>query len=269
MARPGWKIAVYRAALRRHSQLQEVTSALLVGLFLGLLDADDRVRIDEEYYDNATGNVDGVSGRYDDETMVDRGLADWERAAVEEHFRAGDSVIVLGAGAGREVLALLEAGFDARGYDPHPRLVERGSQLLAERGHPNRLDVSERSSLPADSGEADAVVLGWGMYTLIAGRSARVALLRQMAERLRPGSPVLLSFFPAPPRARQLRIAHALARALSRLRGARPPELGDWLMPNFVHLFTEDDIRAEAGEAGFDLRGWWSEPYGHAIATRR
>jgi hypothetical protein len=40
-------------------------------------------------------------------------------------------------------------------------------------------------------------------------------------------------------------------------------------MPNFVHLFTEDDIRAEAGEAGFDLRGWWSEPYGHAIATRR
>jgi SAM-dependent methyltransferase len=269
VAPPGWKIPLYRAALRRHRQFQEITGAALVGLFLGLLDADDRVLLDEEYYDSATEPVEGAQRRYDDERLVDRGLFDWERRAVEEHFEPGGSVVILGAGAGREVLALLEAGFDARGYDPHPGLVERGSRLLAERGHPDRLERSERSSLPPEIADADAIVLGWGMYTLIAGRSVRVELLRQAAARLRPGAPLLLSFFPAPERMRQLRVAHAIAGAVSRLRGARPPELGDWLLPNFVHLFTEDAIRAELDEAGFDLRGWWREPYGHAVATRR
>src|SRR3712207_8039106 len=56
------------------------------------------------------------------------------------------------SGAGREVLALLERGFDAAGWEPNAALVEAGTEMLARHGHPGRLHAVARDAFPPDAG---------------------------------------------------------------------------------------------------------------------
>ena len=47
----------------------------------------------------------------------------------------------------------------------------------------------------------------------------------------------------------------------------RPPlEVGDCLAPNYVHCFTEDQLRSELCQAGFELAFYGTKSYGHAVA---
>ncbi len=261
------KVELYARALRLHTQLHKLAYAGIVGLFLGWLDQEDRARIDEDYYDSVRELVDGEPRRYADEAMVRSGLSEWERSAVLTHFTPGCSVIVVGAGAGREVLALLEEGFDARGYDPHPGMVQEGAALMEAQGHPGRLLLSPRDVLPPVEETVGAVVVGWGAYSLIAGRGRRIALLKQAAASLTPGGSVLLSFIVRPPDARRLQLAHRIGLLVSRIRGTEARELGDWLMPTFFHYFTRAEIESELRGAGLALVTFSEEPYGHAIGV--
>jgi hypothetical protein len=59
-----------------------------------------------------------------------------------------------------------------------------------------------------------------------------------------------------------------IASAVRRLRRDEPVELGDWLAPNFFHLFSEEEIRAELRDAGFRVDHYAGQPYGHALARR-
>ena len=263
------KVRLYRQALKRQAQVQRGISAVTTGLFLGLLDEDDRARIDQDYYDDAWETVEGVPARYGDEAMVRSGLFEWERKAVDAHFPPGAVVAVVGAGAGREVLALAEAGFDAHGYDPHTGLVARGRALLEAEGHVDRLHQSERDTLPRLPEGVGVVVVGWGVYTLIAGRRRRVELLAAARAELPPGAPVLLSFFPRPERSRYLTLVHRLASTVRRLRGAPAPEPGDSLMPNFVHYFARAEIEEELAAAGLELLDFGDRPYGFAVGHVR
>jgi hypothetical protein len=256
---------LYARALRRQAQAQRVLGAVTGGVFLGLLDREHRARVDQNYYDGASELIEGVERAYTDEEMVRSGLFDWEQRTIEEHFPPGAAVAVVGAGAGREVLALLEAGYDARGYEPHPGLARRGAELLENAGHPGRLHGSQRDTFPG-GGPLDAAVVGWGAYGLIGGRATRVDLLRGARARLSPGDPLLVSYMPRPPASRYLDVVHRIASPIRRLRRAEPPEIGDCLLPNFVHYFTEAEIRAELEAAGFAPAFLAAHPYGHALA---
>ena len=142
-----------------------------------------------------------------------------------KHFGGGKRLVVTAAGAGREVVALLDLGHDAVGYEPHPRLVAFGAELLARRGHPNRLRPAPRDAFPPDAEACDGVVVGWGSYTLIPGRRARVAFLRAARERLSEGAPLLVSFFVRREERRYLQLLSATANVVRRARGKEPVEL--------------------------------------------
>ncbi len=161
-------------------------------------------------------------------------------------------MLVVACGGGREVLALLGDGFDAYGCESHPALAEYARKLLATRGHPDRIVDAPRDALPPATQPWDAVVLGWGMYSLVHGRKRRIALLEQARAQLAAGGLLLLSFFDAGAEGRRLRLTRALANPLRRLRRARPLETGDTLAPNLVHVFARDGLTAELSEAGFD-----------------
>ena len=93
----------------------------------------------------------------------------WEAAAVEANFAPGSRVVVTSAGAGREVIALLQQGFDAVGYEPNRTLVATGSGLLAELEHGERLRTCDRDAFPDAAAPCDGIVVGWGGYSLICG----------------------------------------------------------------------------------------------------
>jgi hypothetical protein len=258
------RIQCFRAALRARRRGRRLTEALFDGLFLGLMDRETLAALDRAFFSTAQEDVGDATYAYTDEIHVRSGLAAWETAALES-LRPGARVVVTGAGAGREVLALLAAGYDAVGYEPHDGLVAAGVRVLERAGHPGRLLPSPRDVFPADAGRADGVLVGWGSYMLLPGRARRVAFLSAARRALAPGDPLVLSFFPRVPERRD-RIVAAVANVLRRLRGDEPVEVGDALVPNFVHRFTRAELESELAEAGFACERFAAEPYGHAVA---
>lgn len=242
-----------------------VVSAVFDGFWLGMFDRETLAFLDEAYYQGRTEPLAGRQVTYADDGWNESGLHDWEQAAVAAHFASAHRVVITAAGGGREVLALLERDFDAVGFEPNERLVEAGRKLLEARGHPDRLQPVARDIFPQDAGPCDGVIVGWGSYMLIPGRSRRVRLLRDARAVLPVSAPILLSFFVRPEHGRLTAPALRLANTLRRLRGAELAEAGDALAPNFTHWFVRGEVEEEFAEAGFKLVHFAEEPYGHAI----
>ena len=258
---------MYRAARSRKNSLFALANALFDGFWLGMLDRDSLAQFDELHYDTRRERVGGGAAySYDDDRWNLRGLSDWERAAIEDHFPSSGRIVVTGAGGGREVLGLLGRGYDAVGYEPHPRLVQAGSALLERRGHGQRLFVSRRDAFPAEVGACDAVVVGWGSYALMSGRHRRVEFLRGARASLPAGAPLLVSFFTRDGGERLLTTVSRTANVVRRVRRAEPTDVGDALSPNFVHLFAEEELTNELKAAGFVVQEYRRHPYGHAVA---
>ncbi len=258
---------MYRAALGRKNSLFARANALFDGFWLGMLDRDSLAQFDELHYDTRRERVgSGAAYRYDDDRWNLRGLSDWERAAIEQHFPSSGRIVVTGAGGGREVLALLERGYDAVGFEPHPRLVQAGAALLERRGHAHRLMVSRRDAFPAEVGACDAIIVGWGSYSLMSGRRRRVEFLRGARACLPVDGPILVSFLARQGGERLLGTVSKTANLLRRVRRSEPTEIGDALIPNFVHRFADEELTTELEEAGFLIDTYRRHPYGHAVA---
>jgi hypothetical protein len=221
------------------------------GLWLGLLPRPALHDIDETMY-RRRRNYQGAEHNR-------RGLFDWEQTAVADYFPPAGRIAVVAAGGGREVLALWRMGFRPEGYECNPALVAAADGLLPVEGCPHRVQPLPRDQAPGGAG-FDAAILGWSAYSLVAGRESRTELLRGMRRLLTPDGPLLLSFFTRGKDDRRAeRVARGAARVRRLLRGAEP-ELGDDLLPNFVHRFTRDEIEGELTSAGFRLLRW--EPQG-------
>ena len=259
-------VRAYARASDRRRQALNVVNACFDGLWLGLLDRDALDRLDEHFYSAGRDEMDGRMFSYREQAHNRSGLHDWERVAIERHFPASGRVIVTGAGGGREVLALLERGYDAVGFEPNRTLVAAGAELLRGLGHQDRLRCCERDAFPV-GGPADAVVVGWGSYMLIPGRERRLAFLRAARSALPAGAPLLCSFFTRPPDARYFAILAGTANAVRRLRRRESAEVGDTIAENFVHRFTRAEIERELTLGGFRMVAFAARPYGHAVAV--
>jgi hypothetical protein len=100
---------------------------------------------------------------------------------------------------------------------------------------------------------SDAVLVGWGAYSLVADRARRVALLAGIAEHLTDGGVAVVSCFERDAAQRELRWTAAIANVIRRARSAPRAAVGDTLAPNHVHIFTRDELVGEAAEAGLDV----------------
>lgn len=258
-------IRLYGQALHRQEQVARGLSALVQGFWLGVLSREALARFDERYYLGRKETLVGGDVTYADDEWNVSGLAPWEAELVNSWFGSARRIVVTGAGGGREVLALLELGFDVVGYEPHPALVDAGSSLLESRGHPGRLRSAQRDRFPSDSEPCEALLVGWGSYMLIPGAARRIAFLRDARAGLPAGAPIVLSFFTRRPGGRLTVASAALANVLRRVRGAERAEPGDGLVPNFTHWFTREEIERELTEAGFELVHFSEQPYGHAV----
>lgn len=262
-------IRLYGRSLRRQEQVIRGLSALLQGFWLGVFDREAFAQFDELYYRGRREPLEGGTVTYADDKWNISGLAPWEEELVDSWFGSARGIVVTGAGGGREVLALLERGFDVVGYEPHPTLVEAGSRLLESRGHPGRLRFAQRDRFPPDAEPCDAVLVGWGSYMLIPGRARRIAFLRDARIALSTGAPIVLSFFTRESGSRLALVSTAFANVLRRLRAAERVDPGDGLAPNYTHWFTREEIDRELAEAGFELVHFSEQPYGHAVGRAK
>lgn len=183
-----------------------------------------------------------------------RGWFDWEQEALA-HFPSSGRIAVIGAGGGREVLALARQGHEAVGYECNPALVATAERLLAEQALGARASVAllPRDAVPAADRPFDAVIVGWSAYMLIIGSEARIRFLRGIRQMVDPGAPVLISFFTREGDGAYLRTVARVAGPLRRLLRREPVEMGDNLSPNYVHHFTRDEVERELRAGGFRM----------------
>jgi hypothetical protein len=228
-------------------QLRHAWRATVNGVRLGLLDDAALRALDERYYD--------ASDVYVTADWNERGLFAWEQTAVRELFSPGARLLVVACGGGREVLALLAAGYDAYGCESHPALRAFADDLLSSRGHGGRVEPAPRDEVP-DGPPCDGIVIGWGAYSLVAGHPRRVGFLRGAGGGWGGGGGLLLSGFGHEAPGSELALTARLANGLRRVRGRERVELGDTLAPNRARILTRADLEHEASAAGFDLLSW-------------
>jgi hypothetical protein len=260
--KPSRLVRAYFGMQAHRNRLVRLIHATFTGFWLGILSRADLDSVDDAYYvGDQQSSIDYSNTEYNE-----RGLFEWERAVIETHFPDSGSIGLMAAGGGREVLALRQLSFHVDAWECQPELVAAANELLVEAGFKPSVRYAPRDSIPTGTTTYDALIIGWGAYMLIPGSKRRIALLRELRTRVQEGSPILLSFFTRRPGDRYVYIAAGFANIARRLLRRERVEAGDWLEPNFVHYFIEDELASELTAGGFELKSFTVAPYGHAIA---
>lgn len=161
-------------------------------------------------------------------------LAPWEETWFSRRLPKPPAKIIVGAcGAGREALALSEAGFQVDAFDPAPILTSLARQVLGVRVFTFSYedfsaaileDACESASLLAQE-RYDAVLLGWGSLSHLLDSTQQERLLRAL-DRICPYGPILASFWCTNGHAPEMttlgraeRYGYALGRKVAQLRG--------------------------------------------------
>lgn len=235
-------------------------TALHEGVWLGCLGADDLNAVTAKHFDE--------SRYYASAEHNLSGFFNWEPPLLERYFRRGSRILVAAAGAGREVLALRKAGFDAEGFECSLPLVRASERIFEQLGEPKYVTYCPPDSVPSGPSIYDGLIVGWGGYTHIPTKRRRIAFLQALRQRTLPHSPLVISFFP--------RNTHSYDTVLYRTATLcrfflrRDKELldpGDHLeWSRYVHRFTRDEVEGELRTAGFRVAHYSEESGdGHAV----
>ncbi len=254
-----WYAADRALHLLKPSRVGVVARAVHGGLWLGAAPPEVLVAIDEEAYARRYAYHDT-----DDHNL--RGWFDWEREVLATAFPPSGRVVLTAAGGGREVVALRRSGYEVVAGECNEVLRARANGLLLRLGMVGDVLPLERDHALVGCGTFDAAVVGWGSYTFVRGGARRVAFLRELRASLRPGAPVLLSFFARTRDSRRLHLVRTVANAVAGVTGREPTELGDVLDPTWQHYFSREELEAELVAAGMMLERWSTEGYAHAVA---
>lgn len=238
---------------------RRIAGALHSGLWLGVLDAAQITAVVSQHYDEAE--------LYRTAAHNLHGFWPYEKELVRDHFSGCRSVIVAAAGAGREMLALAQAGVLVDGFECNPRLVAACKEFLIQAGISGRILQAAPDEVPEGLGEYDAGIVGFGAFAHIVGRARRVSFLRDLKAHLRPGAPLLLSVG----RRAELSQYHAwiyhLANAIRTLRRSVDAiELGDDLLDCFSHRFVKSELQAELQDAGLNMLAYVETNEIYAVA---
>jgi len=213
------------------------------GVWLGLLSRQQLDRVNHAFYSGPTPYADDAFNR--------RGLTPREEVPVVRHLADARSVLVLGAGGGREVLALSGMGHRVDGFECNDVLVDYGNAFLTREGSAARIRRVPPDECPRPDTPWDGALVGWGVYIHMIPRARRIEFLEALRRAVVPGGPVVLGFCARREGAFYFRAVAAIANPLRRLRRRPPVELGDKLEPTYEHHFTEAEIIAELESAGF------------------
>jgi SAM-dependent methyltransferase len=193
----------------------------------------------------------------------DIGLEQWERRLYSDFLRPSDRVLLIGCGTGRDLLGLLELGYDVTGLEQAPELVDLARTHLARRGmtatvlggHIEVVDFDKRY---------DAVIFSPGVYSCLHQSASRVATLERIRMCLSDTGRILISYYRFIPRSplseALIRVSAWLARADWRLEAgdsfSRDHVVGRAL--RYEHVFRPGEVAHECAAA--QLRVLWDEP---------
>ena len=238
-------------------------AARFQGFWLGILTRSEIQQADRLGYSRSSLYFLGQYNR--------SGLFEWEKESLERYFAGCKTLLVAGAGAGREVLALNQMGYNAHGFECNPEMVAFSRKLFNEEGMDARIIQALPDGCPQGERIYDGLIVGWCAYMHIQERDARISFLREMRGRSSSGAPILLSFWSrAEANPEKLKTQLSTANLFRRLLGRKKAEPGDILdSRGFVHFFTDREIEEELNGAGFDLACFSDRGHYHAVGIAK
>ena len=197
------------------------------------------------------------------------GFADLQRMALlllAERVPADGRVLVLGAGGGLElkVFADQQPGWQFEGVDPSAEMLKLAQATLGPLAARVRLHEGYIDTAPAGPFDAATCLLTLHFLTLAERRHT----LRELAQRLKPGAPLVVAHhsFPQDEPARAVWLARYAAFAVSSGVGREPAERASAAIGARLPVLAppqEEALLREAGftdvslfYAGFTFRGW-------------
>lgn len=222
----------------------------LYGILPALLPPDELTALTRTYYNRSYG---GLEREFHADTYKWT-LDNWETSVAAKHMASKGLVVVLGAGLGRESMALAEHGHRVLGLDNN----YDGIHIATARASSSHLPVlfvqADFRQLPVGKGQADYVFVSGVMYSAIPGRRQRQECIRKFRSALRSGGKIVLNFLLSHERQDgSHRLIHACNRWLLKLPGSNQAyQLGDFCSHgHFMHAFLDEaEIRSELTEAG-------------------
>jgi hypothetical protein len=271
---PTW-IRALLAADKAMLRLENLRDGLRDELLLAWVAPEDRAALTAALYSDQSTYLPGGH-------RFKSGLFPWEKKVIDgDRFPRKGRALVGAAGAGREVMALVERGFEVVAFDPCQPFVEAAREVappdratIVHASYADLVDAAEGRGGPlaevVRGAPFDAVVLGWGSLSHVMPASARADLLRAV-HRLAPRAPVLASFALEPESATPVpgkgRVRDGLRRAFRALRAPGVSEAGDHFFPNtgFFSYLGSDEVVRLAWEAGYEVPLFEESPYAHAL----
>jgi hypothetical protein len=183
------------------------------------------------------------------------GLTRVEEEIVARFLKRGDDLLLVGSGAGRDLIALGAAGFQVTGVEPARRAAALCRHQLQVRGlQAGVIDgFFEDVALPRCF---NAIVFAGCCYGMIPGSARRIAALRKAAAHLARRGRIVIDYMIEPP-------AHPALIRLTRFAATITgsdwrPEAGDVVMAmsstpplfNYEHRFAPGELESEARAAG-------------------
>lgn len=185
-------------------------------------------------------------------------LEGWERDAMHRHGIASGRILVVGAGVGREAVALAQRGLNVVGLDINGMALQVAARTARTLRIPAQFVQADFLHLPFASAHFHYAIMSGIMYSSIPGRVRRQAWLAHLAHHLIPEGVAILQFLiDRSPPSRSQRVSDAMNRVLATLPGGNPAyQPGDrCAQGHFLHAFQqESEIQEELKEAGVQIR---------------
>ena len=186
---------------------------------------------------------------------VAAGLTRWEAEMIARFVAAGDDMLLVGSGSGRDLVALVGGGHRVTAVEPARRAVATCRRQLEMRNL--TADVIEGFfedvALPR---RFDVIMFSGCCYNFIPESRRRIAALRKAADHLAPRGRILINYMTA-------QSGHPVLIQLARFAAAVTgsdwrPERGDVVVPvgpgralfHYEHPFGPGELEAEALAAG-------------------
>ncbi|NWF71956.1 MAG: class I SAM-dependent methyltransferase, partial [Nitrospirae bacterium] len=235
---------------------------LLTGILPALLPPKELTGLIRNHYDDSYQDV---ATRLP-ENWYRWTLENWEEAVLARHKMTSGTILVLGAGVGRESIALAQRGFFVVGLDINRESLCVASRQSTVNGLRPLFAQADFLAIPIRPVRVNYVFMSGIMYSSIPGRQQRQAWLRSLRPCLKEQGLVVLNFLIAREmETRMHRLIHRLNRWLTTLPGANQSyQLGDTCsQSHFLHAFiNEEEIRSEVRDAGASVDHLsWHEGY--------
>lgn len=218
----------------------------------------------------------GATVQLKDDEPVPPWIIEWATGSL----RPGASILVVGAGGGRDIRALRSLGFSVAGIEYDIPLAQQTRMVLAATRGCEHVEILSppRYDLPAGDYRFDAVLISRHYLSLIRTRDARTAFLARLRPHLKEGGLLATDYFirsedPRSAAALGFRIQVPIAnflRFFQRRRRNHRIEIGDHLDPDLPllhHHYTKEEIESELIVGGFETIASGATSFGWSIAA--